>query len=310
MVSNTGPENLPNDEWEDDYDISFLDLALTVSENLKLLIFGPLLVGILTLVYTFFITPVFTAKTTILPPAQASSTAGALLDSLGVAGFAGSALGLKDPAGQYMAYIESDALLDILIDKFNLQKYYDQKYIFQTRKILRDVILVDSDKKSGLITVAVTDKDPKLAAELANSLITELRFFVGKLELQEAQNRRAFLETQLKEISSRPFLDAFSQQALISGLIRQFELSKVDEARIGPTFMQVDVAAPPELKSGPKRAQLAVLATLATGLVLLIYVFIRKAYIRNQLDPESQGMQNQIISNIHSFCSLKKWFKK
>ena len=54
----------------DDDEISLLDLLQTVAENLRLLILGPLLVGLTALGVGVRVTPTFTAKTSFLPPQQ------------------------------------------------------------------------------------------------------------------------------------------------------------------------------------------------------------------------------------------------
>ena len=123
-------EDQSTQEWDDEDEISLLDLALTISENLKLLIFGPLIVGLLTLGYAFLITPTFTAKSSILPPSPGSNSTSQLLDSLGGLGsLAGGALSIKDPSQQYIAYLQSSNFEDLLIEKYDLQKRYKQKYL-------------------------------------------------------------------------------------------------------------------------------------------------------------------------------------
>lgn len=72
-------------------EISLLDLLETVIENLRLLILGPLILGVIALGISFLITPIFTAKTTILPPTQSGSGVSALAGLLG--GDAGGLVG-------------------------------------------------------------------------------------------------------------------------------------------------------------------------------------------------------------------------
>jgi len=306
---NTNPN--PEQEWDDEDEISLLDLALTISENLKLLILAPLIVGLVTLAYAFSITPIFTAKSSILPPNPGGNSASQSLASLGGLGvIAGGALGIKDASQQYIAYLQSSNFEDLLIEKYDLQKRYKQQYLQTTRTALEANFQVSYDKKSGLITIVVSDKDPKFAAEMANGIVTELRTFTGRLELQEAQNRRSFLEIQIKEIASRPFMDANIQQILITNLIRQYELAKVDEGRVGPTFMQVDVATVPELKSKPKRASMALIATFASGFALLLFVFIRKSWRNTETDPRAREQIGEIESNLRSLYSPSNWFNR
>ena len=291
-----GAQNQSDDEGA----ISILDLVLIVAQNIKLLIVGPLAIGILALIISFFITPTFTAITTIQPPPQGgqTSTSAAILESLGGLG-GGMGPGLKDTSQLYIAYMQSATFEDSLIEKFKLQEKFHTKYKVSARKALEGKVKILSDKKTGMISIAVDDEDPQFAANLANAYVSELRIFTGKLALQEAQDRKEFLEAQIKELSSRQFRDIYTQQAMLAGTIRQYEAARVDEEKVGPTFTQVDVAYAPELKSKPKRAQIAIIATLACEFLLLIFIFVRHAWANLRANPESEGK----LKNIHSILN-------
>ncbi len=51
-----------------DEEISLLDFLQTIVDNLRLLVLGPLLVGMVALGISFFSPPTYTAKTRFLPP--------------------------------------------------------------------------------------------------------------------------------------------------------------------------------------------------------------------------------------------------
>ena len=73
-------------EAPQDDEISLLDLLQVVVDNLRLLVLGPLLVGIAALGYTFTIAPTFTATTKFMPPQQQQGGAAAMLSTLGALG--------------------------------------------------------------------------------------------------------------------------------------------------------------------------------------------------------------------------------
>ena len=292
--------NLPSQDpqsGEDEGSISILDLLLIIAQNIKLLIVGPLAIGILALIISFFITPTFTALTTIQPPPQGGqvSTSAAILESLGGMG-GGIGGALKDTSQLYIAYMQSATFEDSLVEKFKLQEKFHTKYKVSARKTLEGKVKIVSDKKTGMISISVDDEDPKFAAELANAYVTELRIFTGKLALQEAQDRKEFLESQIQELSNRQFRDVYTQQAMLAGTIRQYEAARVDEEKVGPTFTQVDVAYAPELKSKPKRGQIAIIATLATEFLLLIFIFVRHAWANLRSNKEAEGKLENILA--------------
>ena len=180
----------------DEDEISLLDLLQVVVDNLRLLVLGPLVVGLLALAISFTITPTFTA-TKFMPPQQQASGAASLLQSLGSLGaLAGAAGGLKNPADQYVAFLKSRSVEDALIERFKLTERYEKKFKDDTRKEL-DQLARASSGKDGLITIEVDDKDPVFAAELANAHVEELGQLLKRLAVTEAQQRRVFFEKQL-----------------------------------------------------------------------------------------------------------------
>lgn len=94
----------------------------------------------------------------------------------------------------------------------------------------------------------------------------------------EASHDAATPATQGDYIST--FREFKYQETLFELFSKQFEIAKVDESREGATIQVLDAAQPPELKSKPKRAYIAVVATLAAGFALLLFVFVRQS-LRN-----------------------------
>ena len=372
MIDNT---HIPS-EPEDD-EISLLDLLQTVVDNLRLLILGPLAVGLAALGISFAVPPTFTATVKFLPPQQQQSAAASMLASLGgLGGLAGAAAGLKNPADQYLAFMKSNSVQDELIERFKLQDRYETKFKDDTRKELTENTRATSGK-DGLITVQIDDKDPKFAADLANAHVEELQKLLARLAVTEAQQRRAFFEKQLSQVKEKfteaeqalratgvsssvlksnptsalaavaglkaqvtaqevkvgamrgylaetapdfkqamtelanlraqlvkqekdepaaaagqgdyvaKFREFKYQETLFELFARQFEMAKVDESREGAVIQVLDAAQPPERKSKPKKALIAIIATLAAGFALLLFVFIRQAMRNAGQDPEA-----------------------
>jgi uncharacterized protein involved in exopolysaccharide biosynthesis len=360
---------------EDD-EISLLDLLQTIVDNLRLLILGPLVVGLAALGISFAVPPTFTATVKFLPPQQQQSAAASMLASLGGLGGLAGAAGIKNPADQYLAFMKSNSVQDALIERFKLQERYEKKFKDDTRKELTENTRASSGK-DGLITVQIDDKDPKFAAELANAHVEELQKLLARLAVTEAQQRRAFFEKQLSQVKEKftqaeqalratgvsssvlksnptsalaavaglkaqvtaqevkvgamrgyladtapdfkqamtelanlraqlakqekdepaaaagqgdyvaKFREFKYQETLFELFARQFEMAKVDESREGAVIQVLDAAQPPERKSSPKKALIAIIATLAAGFALLLFVFIRQAMRNAKQDPES-----------------------
>jgi uncharacterized protein involved in exopolysaccharide biosynthesis len=76
-------------------------------------------------------------------------------------------------------------------------------------------------------------------------------------------------------------------ETLFELMAKQYELARLDEAREGAVIQVVDAALPPERKSKPKKALIAVLSTLAVFFVTLLLVFVRHAFQNVAEQPET-----------------------
>jgi len=198
--------SLPNAE-EDEVRVLFAPLI----RSWRTLVACTVLAGALTLGVTFAIPPTFTAQTSFVPPQQQSSNASALASLGALASLAGGSGALKNPTEQYISLMQSVTVSDRIIDRFDLMHVYDSKLRSSARRSLADNVRIIAGKKDGLIYVEVDDHDPKRAADIANRYIEELRRMASNLALTEAQQRRAFFETQLKQTRDRL---AAAQQSL------------------------------------------------------------------------------------------------
>lgn len=365
-------------ETESD-EMSLLDLALVLAENLWMLILLPLAAGLAALGISFLIPPTYTATTRILPPAQQQSTSTALAAQLGtLAGLVGGAAGLKNPADQYVALLRSRSVYDAITQRFKLKELYGATYLEDARKGLEQRTRASAGAKDGIISIEVDDHDPKRAAAIANAFVEELRNLTKTLAITEAAQRRLFFEEQLaqaknnltkseialqasgvsaatlrtvpqsaleslarlkaqitaqeiKLASMRTFMtdanpefkvgiqelaalrtelskaeqsspakgtgngaeyiakyrDFKYHETLFELMAKQYELARLDEAREGAVIQVLDAAEPPERKSKPKKASIAVVTTVAMFFATVLFVFVRKAFQNIARQPES-----------------------
>ncbi len=76
-------------------------------------------------------------------------------------------------------------------------------------------------------------------------------------------------------------------ETLFELFAKQYEMARVDESREGAVIQVLDPAQPPEKKSKPKKATIALMTTLATGFALLLFIFIRQAWRNAAANPET-----------------------
>lgn len=151
----------------------------------------------------------YEATTKLMPPeTTASSGAGMLAAALssrnmgGLLGFAGDLLGVKTNGPVFVSILESRTVADNLIEQFHLADEYRTTKPEYTRKRLESYTEITEDRKSGVITLKITDRDPKQAAAMGQAYINELDRLVSQLSTSSARRERIFLEERLKTVKS------------------------------------------------------------------------------------------------------------
>ena len=178
-------------------EIRLFDLMLAIARQKSIVIGLPLVFGIGGLVASFVMTPVFISTAVIMPPQQQNTGLSAVLGQLGGLAGAASLGGVKSPNDLYVGMLQSRTVADKLIERFKLQERYDEETVDKTREVLKKTSMIQSGK-DGLISIIVEDKDPKIAADIANAYVFELSQLNQVLAVTEAAKRRVFFEKQLK----------------------------------------------------------------------------------------------------------------
>jgi capsule polysaccharide export protein KpsE/RkpR len=130
---------------------------------------------------------------------NAVSGLGASLGS-GLGSVAGDLLGMKSSGQLFVGIVRSQTVEDDLIKKFNLRKVYWDRYIEDARADLEDKTEVAEDRRSGIVTIRVTDRSPQRAVGLAQEYINELNRVVTSLNTSAARREREFLEARLAQV--------------------------------------------------------------------------------------------------------------
>jgi uncharacterized protein involved in exopolysaccharide biosynthesis len=151
----------------------------------------------------FLIPKSYTSTAQLMPPAESSSGL-AMLATMATAkagpyaGMAGDLLGLKSSGALFIGILRSETAQDRIIHDFNLQKVYGTRLLADAREKLDQNTTISEDRKSGILTISVTDHDPKRAAAIANAYVDQLNLLVAQLSTSAARREREFLEERLK----------------------------------------------------------------------------------------------------------------
>lgn len=147
----------------------------------------------------------YTSTTRLMPPDQAGQGMASMLAALGKAGgelgsLGEELLGLKTSGDLFIGILHSRSVQDDLIDKFDLKKEYGVRRYWDARKRLENATDVVAERKSGIITIKVSDGNRDRAAAMAREYVTALNNIVITLNTSSAHRERIFLEKRLSEV--------------------------------------------------------------------------------------------------------------
>jgi len=273
----------PDHDSTDDQEIDLLDLLAVAAENVKLLILGPLIVGLLALGGAYALPKTYESVSVLsteeVNPAVVGSwaTSGDLLSRV-----------LKE--------------LGWFKDKSNEQA------VRQTRALL----IVAVGKQDKLVTLTTQGETPEAARQLNQRVLDQLVQYSRptgpkkaalqfQLETQKASLAGAVaLEKDLGSLLMSGKLVTEAQSRVFSDLLR----SKTElVARVAQLQLQLEglnasnvVQAPslPERQIKPKKALVAVSATLLSAIGFVLFVFVRRSLRNSASDPETAAKLQRI----------------
>lgn len=190
-------EAIPNRENSET--INLLDYLEVISNRWKTIVSITITVFFISAIIAFILPKYYSSTARILPPQQDSGLMGMMMGSMGggAANIASDLLGKGTTADLYVGMLNSETIKDSVIDKFNLMEVYDQKFRIDTYKVLDRYVDISLGKKDGIISISVEDKDPKRAAEIANTFVEELGKFTVRLNINDASVNKDFIKSRL-----------------------------------------------------------------------------------------------------------------
>jgi uncharacterized protein involved in exopolysaccharide biosynthesis len=166
------------------------------------------LYGLLASTLIAFLIPVRYDSTARLMPPDSSQSGGLAMAAAalsggagGLGGIAGEMLGMKSTSDIFVGILSSRTVQDKLIQQFDLKRLYGDRRMEDARRDLAEHTGISVDRKSQIISLTVTDKDPKRAAAMGQAYVEELNRLVAELSTSSARRERIFLEERLQAVS-------------------------------------------------------------------------------------------------------------
>ena len=149
----------------------------------------------------------FEATVQLMPPdAPGGGLAALALPNLmkapglaGLSGMAGDLLGIKSTGALFVKVLQSRRVEDAIINAKDLRKVYGVSTMEDARTKLESRTTIAEDKKSGVISVTVRDRDKYLAQQLGDLYRQQLGTVMMEVSTSAARREREFIEKRLDE---------------------------------------------------------------------------------------------------------------
>lgn len=208
-----------NTEALDD-EIDLREIFSDLAKGKRIILACTLICAALATALAFMLTPKYEAKL-IANYAKDEGRAGGLASQFGgLAELAGVSLGGNSDKEAAIAFIQSRAFLESFIEEQAMMpvlyaKQWDKEkktWITDDDKkaptafkafsfFSKNILNINSEKKSGLITITITWKDPELAANWANALIKKANDSLREKSITETQLSLDYLQKELQKTS-------------------------------------------------------------------------------------------------------------
>lgn len=185
-----------------DDEINLLDLLLVLARRKKQIIGICAVTFVLACAVTLLMPNVFTATARIMPPQQEKLGLSAMLGGMSdLAALAGLSLG-SGSSSLYVGMLQSRSAADAVIDRLDLMRVYEWETRAAAYQALKGQVRFTIGKGDGIIAISADEKDPELAAALANAYVEELKNLNMQLSLDSVSLQKGFLENRIKVVQA------------------------------------------------------------------------------------------------------------
>ena len=230
--------------------ITFALILDTLHRGRRVIQIVALTTFLLATVVAFLLPTVYTSTASFIPPgSNVNAGLGAIMGqaaSLG-SGLLGS--GGRSQGELYVGILKSRSVQSLMVNSFHLKAHYKRTRESQAEERLLKNSSFEVGVKDPIVTISVTDQDPKMARDLADGYLEALQDTNVRLALSESSQRRAFFEQRL-EHEKEALADAevnFQKSQKATGLI----------APAGQTATQIQMLANLRAEAASRQVQLA-----------------------------------------------------
>lgn len=136
----------------------------------------------------------------------------------------------------------------------------------------------------GAMRVYATGQNPEMVA--AQKELEAMKQELAKLEgMKDSQVPEQTVDDRGME-SVRLLRNVKYYETILELLAKQYELAKLDESRDSGMVQVLDLAVEPDVRSGPKRTQIVLVATLVALFLAVLLALLLEGYAKARNDPQ------------------------
>ena len=271
-----------------------------------------LVFGIIAGVAAFLMTPKYEVSVLLKPVERENQRASSPLSRRfgDIASLAGVNLaGLSDEATVAIAtlksrhlvttFIKEEKLLPVLFEgKWDAEKgawILDKGMWFSEEKpptlwdgtkfFQEEVMLVEEDLETGLVSLYITWTDPRVSVAWAKALIKRANVYLQEKVKREAESNLAYLRQQMETAKVGEIRTSLSHM-----ITSEMERAMMASVSVEYAFRIIDPAAPPDLDNftSPKRMLMVVLGIVLGGLLGIFGVIIQNIIRPGDIETSSK----------------------
>jgi uncharacterized protein involved in exopolysaccharide biosynthesis len=243
-LSQEKEQSYPPVYYEED-EIDLYELWLVLVRRKKVVLGITFFAVLIALIIAFLLPPVYKTEATLMPLGGKGKSLGGLA---GLASLAGISLPVEQSGITVEAVLNSRILRERIVKRLNLlPKLFPDKWdeehkrwilegekdkpptVFDGAQVLKDLISVSTDRKTGVLTLSVEfKKDPEMAYKIAKTALEEARKILNEKSFTVARKYRMYVEKRLQE--AREILKNTEEiyQKFMAGKIKEIPLM-IDE---------------------------------------------------------------------------------
>jgi uncharacterized protein involved in exopolysaccharide biosynthesis len=222
---------LPRQFFEFDFWGQLLKAARVLWQRRRLILSIVALGGLISVAIAFVTPSWYQSTLSLMPPDNQSPLENKLAALGGGAGteLYGDIFNMHTTGDQFINILRSRTVTDQIISDLDLKKAYGVRKAIDARSLLAANTDISEDRKSGVITLTVTDLDPQRARGIAAAYVEDLNRLVSSLSTSAAHRERVFIEERLSVVKRALDEDArlLSEFSSKSGMLNLQEQGRV-----------------------------------------------------------------------------------